>query len=88
MNLPEDPGYQHINPWVSHRKEEGGVSEYLFLYVDNSRRTLPIVKYCWEASNRWVSVCTHIVLQDASWKLEPPSQQLGPWDGNITHKDK
>ena len=33
-------------------------------------------------------MCTHIVIQDSTWKAEPPYELPVPWAGTVTHKKK
>ena len=59
----------------------------IFIYLDDRRRIAPTKTICWEASRSWGSTCSWLGRQDASRKIEPPSQALGPWDGTVRNTE-
>ena len=88
LNFPGDLVYQPHLPWVYKRIEEWCVTVDLLVYVDDGRPEWTTEDYYWQAYMRWVSVCTHLGIQNALRNLEPPSQQPGPWSGTVTRTDK
>ena len=57
----------------------------LFIYVDNEWPIMPTNTLFWKASRRWGLTCSCLCIQDASRKVQHPSQSLGTWYGTVTN---
>lgn len=60
--------------------------KYLFVFVDDGIPIGPMEELCTKASRKWDAICSWLVIQDASRKVQQPSQAPGPCAGTLTHK--
>ena len=86
INLPGDPIYDPLWPWVSKVRENGDLAANIFQYVDNVQLT-NTDKECWGALHTYGSWINHLGLQYAARKIRPLSQLLGPWAGSMVETD-
>ena len=70
---------------VYKKRVEWLISVYLFIYVDYGQPIGTTETLCWEASRKWVSTCSWLVIQNASRKVQHMSQAPRPWAGTINN---
>ena len=87
LNLPGGGKYDCHRPWVFKQRVDGFLDADLSIYVDDGRLIGPIEDLCWESSIRRGLTCSWLVIQDASRKIQPPSQVPGTWAGTITNTE-
>ena len=83
--MPRTEEYYCKIPWVFKKIVDGLLAAELFIYVDNGRTIRYTKTLYWKAPRRWGSACSSLGIQDASKKVQPPSQALGPWAGTVTN---
>ena len=88
LNLTEDSWYKPHQPCVSKRREEWCVTVDIFAYVDDVIPTGPSEEDYFQASRRCGLVCTHLGIQDASRKRQPPSPTTRTLDRHLdSHRE-
>ena len=65
LNLPGDLGCQTNRPWFYNRVEDVSVSDDIYIYIEKYIPTGKLEEDCWKAYRRWLSVCTHLIIQEA-----------------------
>ena len=63
------------------------LAKYLFVYVVNGQLIGPTKNFCWNSYRRWGSTCSWLGIQDASRRVQTPSQAPGPWAGTSTNNE-
>ena len=63
------------------------LAKYLFVYVVNGQLIGPTKNFCWNSYRRWGSTCSWLGIQDASRRVQTPSQAPGPWAGTLTNTE-
>ena len=64
---------------------DGHLSSGMFIYVDESRIISHSELVCWQAENRFFSICNSLGIQDAPRKRTGPSLNPVPWTGTVAH---
>jgi hypothetical protein len=83
LNLPGALGYDPTMSWMSKVREDGRVTAYLFIYMDDLRPTAPSGEECWQAGRKMGSTCNYLGIQIASRKRRGCSRKPGSWDGSM-----
>jgi hypothetical protein len=83
LNLDYDPSLA----WVAKVREDGCVTDDLFIYMDDFRPMGPDAEGCWRASHKAASICNYLGIQDAPRKRREVSRVPGPWAGSIVYTD-
>ena len=71
LNLPGSEEYDCHRTWVFNQRVDGFLAADLFIYVDDVWPIGPTDDLCWEASRKWGSTCSWLIIQDASIKVQP-----------------
>ena len=61
------------------------LAEYLLIYVYYGNPINPTKTLCWKSSKIQSLTCSWLGIQEASRKVQPPSQAPGPWAGADTN---
>ena len=85
LNFPGTIDCDFKRPWVYNKSRYGLLAADLFIHVDDGWPIVPTETLCWEAYRRWGSTCSWLGIQDASRKVQPPSQSPGTWSGTVTN---
>ena len=85
LNLPGDPAYSPVRPWVSKRQKEGTLAADVVSFVDDIRITGPTEKETCQASQVMAKESAHRGIQDAARKRQDVSQTPGAWAGLVVH---
>jgi hypothetical protein len=83
LKLPGSKLYDPTRPWVSKRRKDGKIANDLVSFMDDLRMLGSSEKECQMAGYRTSSIMNWYVVQDASRKSRPPSQNLGAWSGGF-----
>ena len=78
LNFPGTEEYDCQKPWVFKKRVDALFDADLFIYVEDGQPIGPTKNLCWEASRRWISICSWFGIQYASIKVQPTPQALGP----------
>jgi hypothetical protein len=81
LNLPGDPAYSPVSPWVSKRCRDGTLAADSVLYVDDIRPTGPTEEEARQASQVMAKESARRGIQDAARKRRDVSQTPGAWAG-------
>ena len=87
LKFPWTKKYDCQRPWVFKKRVDGFLAADLFIYVDNEWPIMPTNTLFWKASRRWGLTCSCLCIQDASRKVQHPSQSLGTWYGTVTNTE-
>jgi len=83
LNLPGDPAYQPLLPWMYRVRSDGELAGSTLCYVDDLRPVGCSGNACWAVLHQIVSRLGYLGIQNASRKTRPPSQAPGAWAGTI-----
>jgi len=85
LNLPGDPAYSPVRPWVSKRQKDGTLADDLVSFVDDIRPTGPTEKKARQASQVMAKESAYRGIQDAARKRRDISQTPGAWAESVVH---
>ena len=88
LKLLETKKYDCQRPWVFNPSVDEFLAADLFIYVDDGRPIRPTNTLFWKTSRRWGLTCSCLGIKDASKKVQPTSQSLGPWYGTVTNTEE
>ncbi len=83
LNLPGNPEYDPLNPWVCRRRLDGKIAGWVPTYVDDMRPVGSLEVECWAVARAKASRYGYLGIQVTSRKTRPPSQSPGAWAGTI-----
>jgi hypothetical protein len=81
LNLPGMMTYDPFQPWVSRRRQGGGMAAGVVQFVDDLCPVGPSAEECWSATHTIACGYSYLGLQISSRKTRPPSQTPGAWAG-------
>ena len=87
LKLLGNKKYDCQRPWEFKQRVDVLLDAELFIYVDYGRPIRPTKNLFWKASGRWGLTCSCLGIQDASRKVQTPSQTMGPWYVTVTNTE-